>query len=199
MLAQMSASFRRRRGVTLVELLVVLVVLGVLLSLALPSLADLLNRRRVQMVADQLMTDFAYARSESGIALESVSLHFMSDTSQNCYSLVYLGTVRGCECIRGAGKACVNVLGQPGFTDYREIRTTQVLRDSGVNLVTTGRWEPRFANRVRFLYPQMTPTVPDFAVKVIGVRGFTLVVQLNAMGRASQCTPDGSMPGAPAC
>jgi len=198
MLAQVSAAIRPRRGVTLVELLVVLVVLGVLLSLALPSLADLLNRRRVQMLADQLTTDFAYARSESGIALESVSLRFLNDASQSCYSLLYFGTVGGCDCTRGAGNACINVIG-PGYTNFKEIRTTQVLRTSGVTLETSGRWDPRFPNRVRFLYPQMTHTVPDFAVTVIGDRGFTLKVQLNAMGRASQCTPDGSMPGVPAC
>lgn len=193
----MKASFRERRGVTLVELMVVLMVLGVLLSLALPSLADLLNRRRVQMVADQLTTDLAYARSESGVALESVSLRFMSDATQSCYSILYFGTIGGCECTRGAGSSCINVLG-PGYTNFREIRTTQVLRNSGVSLQATGNWDASSVDRVRFLYPQMTPTVPDFAVIVRG-RGFTLKVQLNAMGRATQCTPDGSMPGAPAC
>ncbi|MCV2422963.1 Tfp pilus assembly protein FimT/FimU [Paucibacter sp. DJ2R-2] len=193
----MKAAFRERRGVTLVELMIVLMVLGVLLSLALPSLADLLNRRRVQMVADQLTTDLAYARSESGIALESVSLRFMSDATQSCYSILYFGTIGGCECTRGAGSSCINTLG-PGYTNFREIRTTQVPRNSGVSLQTTGSWDASSVDRVRFLYPQMTPTVPDFAVIVRG-RGFTLKVQLNAMGRATQCTPDGSMPGAPAC
>ncbi|MCV2365989.1 prepilin-type N-terminal cleavage/methylation domain-containing protein [Paucibacter sp. DJ1R-11] len=194
----MNDSTRQYRGVTLVELMVVLVVVGVLLSLALPSLADLLNRRRVQMVADQLTTDLAYARSESGIALESVSLRFMSDANQSCYSILYFGTIGGCECTRGAGNSCINVLG-PGYTNFKEIRTTQVLRATGVSLQTTGSWDASSVNRVRFLYPQMTPTVPDFAITVSGIRGFTLKVQLNAMGRAIQCTPDGSMPGAPAC
>lgn len=186
-------------GVTLVELIVVLAILGVVLALAAPAMADMLNRRRVQMVADQMMTDLAYARSESSVATAMVDAKFMSNATQSCYTLTHFDYVGDCDCTRGPGSACNGDITNANFTTLREIRTVQMMASSGVSFVSTGSWDALSTNRVRFVRPQMTPTVPDFAVNVVGNRGFTLRVRLNAMGRVSQCSPDGTMPGAAAC
>ncbi len=56
---------KKYSGVTLLELLVGLVVAGILLAQAVPSLAELLRRRQVEAAADALVADFRFARSEA--------------------------------------------------------------------------------------------------------------------------------------
>jgi len=188
------------QGLTLVELLVVLAVTGILLSLAIPSFADMLIRRRVQLVADQIVTDIAFARAETAVVGRSdVDVVFVNNESQSCYTLSYWGLVGTCDCTRGEGNACNGNPASPNFTSRTEIRTTQLMANSGVEFVSSGNWDALSPGQLRFRRPQLFPTVPNFAVTVIGKRGFTLRVQLNALGRISQCSPDGSMPGASAC
>ncbi|MBE7941967.1 MULTISPECIES: GspH/FimT family protein [Ramlibacter] len=59
------ANPRRSRGLTLVELLVVLALVAILLGLGVPSFARLLERTRVSTAAQRLQSHLALARSEA--------------------------------------------------------------------------------------------------------------------------------------
>lgn len=56
---------RRNAGFTLIELLVVVALVGILTTLALPGVRALLQKRSVASAADQLISDFRFARSEA--------------------------------------------------------------------------------------------------------------------------------------
>lgn len=56
---------KHQAGFTLVELLIVLSLVGVLASLAVPGFRGMLVNRTVQSAVDALMTDMRYARSEA--------------------------------------------------------------------------------------------------------------------------------------
>ncbi|MBW2210994.1 MAG: prepilin-type N-terminal cleavage/methylation domain-containing protein [Deltaproteobacteria bacterium] len=73
-------SRKRLRGFTLVELMVVLAVMGVLVSAALPSMSDGLADRRVSMVARDVVSLFQRERfgvgsEQSGLGLRDASGH----------------------------------------------------------------------------------------------------------------------------
>ena len=59
------SSRRPRAGFTLIELLVTVSILGILMSLAVPSLNDALMNVRLTGQANDLLTDLALARSEA--------------------------------------------------------------------------------------------------------------------------------------
>ncbi|MBL8473333.1 MAG: GspH/FimT family pseudopilin [Rhodocyclaceae bacterium] len=56
---------RRSRGFTLVELMATLVVAGILVTMAVPALSNLLNNQRVKTASFDLYTALTYARSEA--------------------------------------------------------------------------------------------------------------------------------------
>jgi len=56
---------RRERGVTIIELLVAIAVLGVIMSYALPNLKILISNQRVRGVTTDLVASLIYARSEA--------------------------------------------------------------------------------------------------------------------------------------
>ena len=55
----------RQRGLTLVELMIVIVVIAILLAIAMPSFRDTIDKRRLVGAADNLLADLRYAQSES--------------------------------------------------------------------------------------------------------------------------------------
>lgn len=188
MLAKMTR--RPLAGVTLAEVMVVVAITGVLLGLGAPSFADMLNRRRVQMVAETLSNDLAYARAEAGLGRnQDVNILFEQAASMSCYTIFVAGVFGNCSCSRPAGAACTSI--------KVELRTVQVPSSMGVAMTVSDVNPP---NQIAFVAPRMTSSTDGFAVTVTGVRGSKLQVQVNAMGRVSTCVPpNGNFSGVPAC
>ncbi len=69
----------KQHGVTFVELLIVLVIIGVVLSFAIPSLSRNIRINRVDAIANQIYSDISYARLEALRSKKSISICASSD------------------------------------------------------------------------------------------------------------------------
>lgn len=177
---------RQHHGISLVEVMVALAVLGVLLGVAWPNLADMLARYRVEAVAAELRANLAYARSEAGLRSTELWLWFGRDANQSCYTVAMsVGPLGNCDCTRPASAAC-------NF-QQTESKTVQVDRRTGVEL------RPQAGDKMTFLLPQLTPNPANFTVLVQSNRVGKLLIAMNPLGRISMCTPDHSMPGVSPC
>ena len=173
------------RGFTVIELMTVLVIAGVLLSLAIPSFRELLARNRVEGVAAELSTDLQYARSEAVSRNVPVGLI----AGANCYTVFVVGTTPATSCTTlGTGGVSIKAVtidvaatslaftsnGGQAFIQFDPVRG--MATDAGgvndwsgfVNVSTTvGNW-------------QLRADVTNF-------------------GRAKACSPSGTFKGYPSC
>jgi type IV fimbrial biogenesis protein FimT len=182
--ARLSCWFER--GLTLVELLVVIAVLGILISLVAPSFRGFIARHRVQGINAELVTDLQLARSEvaqrSGTSTK-VMVSFGSNADITCYA-VHTGTTADCDCTRPANSVCTG--------SAREIKSMQFARAAGVSVSAS-------STSVVFAPPQGLATPGDLTIDVRDTTSGHLQTSINAMGRPSVCSPDGSIKGTPAC
>lgn len=174
------------RGVTLVELLTVLAIVGVLLAVAAPSLADLLNRRRVEAVASDLSADLAYARSEGGLRARAITLRFAADSQTSCYVVHVQGKIGSCNCLNPQGTEC------PGsYSNQLPLKVTRVNASHGVTLVPASG-----SSTITFVTPHAAlANETGASITIIGNRGYKLEARVSGLGRALVCDPDGSFGG----
>ena len=174
-----------RRGLTLVELLVVIAVLGVLISLVAPSMRGLIARQRVQGINAELVTDIQLARSEvaqrSGESTK-VMVSFGGNTDITCYA-VHTEPVANCDCTRPPNTVCT--------APAREIKAMQFTRAGGVSVAASSP----SGSTVTFAPPQGLATPGNLVIDVRDATSGHLRTSINAMGRASVCSPDGSIKG----
>jgi type IV fimbrial biogenesis protein FimT len=198
-------------GLTLVELLVVIGLVGILLAVVGPSMRGLISAKRTQGVSDQLVTDVQYARSEAARRNRNVHIGFQSSETSSCYVLFVQpevlpvdepasgvnGGVGACDCSRTPGvDVCTAEVGR------EEIKTVQVLQSTGVSFSASSAEGPLIAfepssGRVAASAPGAVPGV--FEVSVSGTPRGKLRTSINAAGRPSMCSPDASISGAPPC
>jgi type IV fimbrial biogenesis protein FimT len=193
MLGAMKAS--RDRGLSLVEVMVAIGVLGILISVAAPSFSDLIGRRRLQAVAAEIATDLAYARSEVALRPQGVFLKFNQNTDTTCYTVQTGSATAQCDCTKGPGKACpASILGPSP-----ELKTMQVATSTGITFTPAAANWANVGNKFGFQAPQMLPTLPDFGITVSNSNA-SLRVVVNPMGRVSTCSPNGTFGGGvPTC
>lgn len=67
------------RGFTIIELMIAVVLLGVLVALAMPSLSDMMRRMKIESAASSLSVAFATARSEAVKRGRDVSVCISAD------------------------------------------------------------------------------------------------------------------------
>ncbi len=157
-----------RRGFTLLEAMTVLAVLAVLVTLALPRTASMLQRQRLAAAAEALAGDLAEARFEA-VRRSSALFVQSQDGPAWCWAVA---TSNGCAC-NAAASACqlktVHAADHPGI---------QLLQPLQARLDPDGASEP-------------------FSATLGSANGDTLRVDLTPMGRARICVP-GQKPAAAA-
>jgi type IV fimbrial biogenesis protein FimT len=135
----------RSRGLTLVELMVALAVVGVLLVIAVPSFYDFILVQRLKSINAQLVTDLQYARSEAAARSEviddpteefarraQVRVRFgvpQSGSDLSCYTIYHDSSLDAgtCDCRREPGARCTQA-------STTELRTVQIPTSLGVRL-----------------------------------------------------------------
>lgn len=196
------------RGLTLIELMVIVAIVGVLLTLAAPSFRDFILMQRLKAVHAQLVTDLQLARSEAAARNLIVNVRVIgagASGSVSCYTLFTdtgwdyrFGPSLRCNCTQPEGSRCT----MAGTT---EIRTVQV---------------PRSRNVV-FSIPAGSPSAVGYEPATGGMvlttdeggnvvaRSMTVITAIDAprslaavvgpSGRPTVCRPTGSTMSEPAC
>jgi type IV fimbrial biogenesis protein FimT len=185
------AGRRLGAGLTIIELMVVLIVAGVVIAIAAPSFRGMIARQRVQGVQADLLTDLQLARSEvaqrSGAAT-TVAVTFGGNAEVSCYTVHLSGA--DCDCTRGPGAACV---GAPS----PEIKTAKLTRAVGVSVAASSP----SGTRIEFEPPKglVKPSTAGMVIDVQDAFSGHLRTSISDLGVPSVCSPDGSMRGVNPC
>jgi type IV fimbrial biogenesis protein FimT len=181
----------KNRGFTLVELMIVLAIVAIGVSLAVPSFTDTLQRRETTAQAEELVAFVSYAKSESVKFNEMVSVHLTyTDRDNWC-----IGANEGsapCDCTEtdaGAANFCplndvANIIRSSDQTKssmaaastdrtlvFDPIRGTMITADLGTNHGLTlesdnSHWSLQVdigpTGRVRICNPDDTKAVPGY-------------------------------------
>jgi len=180
----------RSSGFTIIEMTVTLIVVGLIVTLAAPSMSRMIARHRVQGVQAELIGDLQLARSEQARRngnVESVSVSFGSNADMTCYT-IHTGTA-ACDCTRTPGDACGAV------PPAQELKTMQFARTAGVSVAASSASAPR----VVFSPPQGLVTPTDVVIDVQSATRGQLRTSINQTGVPTTCSPDGSISGVPTC
>ena len=128
-----------RQGVTLIEMLVAVAVLGVILAVAIPSLTSFIERRRVVAAAGEVANLFTFARSEANVvSAYQVNVHLEPVPSAvGSFSCMRVSSVTGgtdlCRCDLAANFVC-------SIGGAKLLREFVLPHDSSVRFETTGTW-----------------------------------------------------------
>lgn len=172
---------RRARGVTLVESAITLCVTAVLVSAAAPSFTQARERRHLEGVAAQVVTDIQYARSLAVARNESVRISFSSTGGASCY-VVHTQAAGACSCAADGTPVCLGTA--------QALHTVRL--DSRMPVQVS-------SNSSSMLFDSVKGTVtPTATVKVQG-REATIHEVVNIMGRVRTCATAGALPGYRAC
>lgn len=175
------------RGLTLVELIVTMVIVGVLLTLAVPSFSEAIARERLRGVNLQLVTDLKFARSEAIQRGEAVRVDFRSSSSASCYAIYAINAGGTCDCLQGTEQC---VAGENGV-QVQLLKIVALPQAQGVSLTT----EPSAIN----INQERAFHTAALAVTLTGQRGLQLMTSLSTRGSIMTCSPNETMPGVPAC
>lgn len=165
-------------GVTKAEVLVVLLVVGILAALTLPSLAELLQRNRLKSATETLYASLQYAKSEAIKRNQRMILTFKisSDGRTWCYG-VRENSACDCEqvgsCQIGGAETVVSSMDFPGVS-----------------------MDPRISSPGdRFVFDSIRGTMyGTFGhVRLYSLTGKQTRVVVARIGRIRSCSPAGSM------
>ena len=178
----MNTNPRRQHGFTLIEGMVTVAIVAVLVGVAVPSLRDTQERRRIDGVAAQLETDLMLARSEAVMRNESVHVAVVRDDAGSCY-VIHSGDSGDCTCSGNGAPVC-----QPGA---QLLRSAQMASGESVQLK---------ANVHSMLFDAVKGTVtPAATIQVQGSVG-TVRTIVNIMGRVRHCSSGSTaLSGYPLC
>jgi len=120
--------FRNKMGFTLIELLVVITLIGISLTLAVPSWEQVSQKRRITNGAEQVSAFLATAQSEAQKRNQPITLSYRRSGNQDWCIGTALG-VSGCDCTEtdpDSGQFC-SVDGNPQLIDAASFQLTNLI------------------------------------------------------------------------
>jgi type IV fimbrial biogenesis protein FimT len=176
---------RTSRGVTLIELMVVVALAAIVLTLAAPSFSGFLAKKRVEGVLSELVTDLQYARSEAVSKNTPVRVTF----GTLCYVITAQpadGTAPTSSCSQTADPT----LG----TGAGNIKQVQLKAGSTASFDNSGlTWLE--VDPVRGIATFSTGATSGAIPVNSSVGTWQLQAQVCTMGRVSVCSPNSSVTG----
>jgi prepilin-type N-terminal cleavage/methylation domain-containing protein len=173
----------RARGLTLLELALVMAVLAVLGALALPSMAARLRTERLQTVAEMFAADIADARHEAARRGQALHIEAATESAVNpatgpswCWSVA---TTAACPC--GDATAA------PAAAACR-LKVVPAKEHPGISLLQT-----------QAVHVQPDGQVNPVLAAVFAAGDRQLHVQVSRFGRARVCDPAGASSRVPRC
>lgn len=194
--------WRRPVGLTLIEVLMAVAVLGVILAVAAPSISDLIERRRAMAVASEIANVLNYAKAEISNSKQNLRIRFDPDSTGrlSCVQVATQSAGNGtdCRCWESIAKRCMSIDGQNGG---RMLRTFVNMNSSGVS------FSPDVRSSDEALMYDFSLSYNHYGyidsrgmrIKVEGKRGIKLRVEMNMSGRISVCAPDNDVAGYGPC
>lgn len=171
------------RGVTLIELIVVIAIVTVLTMVALPSFSDLLAKKRVEGALTELTANLNFARSEAVVRNTNVSVTFGS----GCYVIHTTGsTATSCA------QSGVPTLG----TGALQIKLVQLDPASTVSFSPNDSMTSLTFDSLRAMATSNGTDTTSGSVNInSSVGSWQLRVSVMRMGRTQACSPNRTFTG----
>lgn len=170
-------------GWTLIELLVVMTVSSLLLAVSLPSFENFLQRRRLDGLSAQLISDLQFLRSSAVAQHTGLRLRLQDNAGGSCY-LIHTGAADACSCAADGQAQC-----QTGAELLRLVFVPTSSRLAVQGNVGSMRVDPRLGT--------FSPAGSIELRSASGGIGLRHVV--NILGRVRLCASAGDWAGVPAC
>ncbi len=169
----------RQQGLTLIELLMVLAVLSITLGLSGPDFKAMLQERRLEGAATEVMADLQYVRSETVARNRTIRIDFSQDATGTCY-VIHAGGL--CTCTAQGTAHC--------DADATLIKTYGLPADSGLHLA---------ANTSSIVVEPIHGTFTPTATLRFAAGDMEIHHIVNLLGRVRSCSPRGAVRGYPPC
>ncbi len=177
-----------QQGLTLLEMLVAMGLVAIVATSAAPSMAALMEQRRIEAVASELATDLQSARSQAVARNQVLSMSLKPSASSAACYLVHTGEPSACGCVADSASATCTAPAQLIKAVFIKERGDLVLRASSASM----RFDP--------LHGTVTPTATwRVNNRKTGTNYREVAQVVNVMGRVRSCSPDAAMPGYAAC
>lgn len=181
----------RARGLTLLELAIVLAVLAILGALALPSMVARLRSERLHSAAQMLAADIAHARHEAARRGSALHIEARGQGADWCWAVA---SQAGCDCrpAAGAGEAVAPLPSTPAVPTAAHaacpLKTVPAREHPGVQLIES--------HPVSLLADGLASAG---LVAAFAAGEQQLQVHLSRFGRARICDPAGASAKLPKC
>lgn len=166
------------RGVTLIELMIVIVIAAVLLSFAIPSFRETIDRNRLKAAVETLNGDLQFARSEAIKRNRPVRLVFTRSNGGAtwCYGMKENAT---CDCTVTDSTA-VNYC---EIDDIKKVVSNADFPDVSITSVPAGSG---------LSFQPLRGSVIDGNTTLQSDLGKQIIVKVSSVGRVRMCSPSGS-------
>lgn len=200
-MAEVSRLRRWTQGLTLVEVMIGVGVLAILIAVAVPSMMDLLERRRVIATANEVIGVLNYARAETNATNTALVVRFDPDPETDpskalsCVAVTTKETAsNSCKCYLPEATLC-----QGAFAP-RLLRLYKLPKTNVKFAASAAHWNATAENQIKFTRDQGGIVAQGFQVDVVGTkRGHALRVEVNPAGRVIVCAPNGDFSGYAKC
>jgi type IV fimbrial biogenesis protein FimT len=171
-----------QRGLTLIEMLTVIAVMGVLAGLSTGSWSQSIGNMRLQSVSQALAADVQLARSTAVARNQAVRLEVQAQAAGACV-VSYTGALGACRC---------KAHGEPVCEAPAKVVASHWLPAAGPVAVTANVASMRFD-------PTVGTVSPTGTLRASLADGRALAQVVNIMGRTRHCSPGASVAGVLAC